>query len=195
MKSRTHSFYTGIGVSVLAVLCFVGATVAPAEPPEGAKPDFVIGGIVLDPTPSEPGEAFSATVTVVNAGTAAGDAGIVRVWVNREDEAAAGEFGDAIKTVGQVGVGEVVTVTLGGLTAPAEAGTNIFRAYVDANNATEELNEENNQLWIPYITWAEADPGEPGEPAAAYYKLRVGTRTLVVKHDTQHHAWYLMAEG
>ncbi len=36
---------------------------------------------------------------------------------------------------------------------------------------------------------------EPGEPAAAYFKVRVGVRTLVVKHDTDHHAWYLMAEG
>lgn len=35
----------------------------------------------------------------------------------------------------------------------------------------------------------------PGEPAAAYYKLRVGLRTLVVKHDRQQHAWFLMAES
>ena len=109
------------------------------------KPDFVVSAIAFVPAAPALGSAFGAVVTVRNQGLASGIPGKVRIWLNHP-LAAGGEAGDRETSVLlSLATGESADVSFAGLTAPGVAGTYAFRAFVDADNATAESSEGNNQ--------------------------------------------------
>ena len=114
------------------------------------KPDFVVTAIATTPAVLTNGATFSATVTVLNQGLAAGDAGVVRVWVNHFAAASVGEAGDSAQSAGTLAVGASGILTFTGLTAPNAAGTYNLRAFVDADGTTTEQSEGNNQKTLTY---------------------------------------------
>ena len=110
------------------------------------KPDFFLAAITLDPQPVETGATFSATVTVRNDGHVAGDAGMLRLWLNQSGLVAEGTAGDYELVAGTIEAGETVEYTFPGLTAPANSGTYHLRAFIDADGQTAEYSTGNNQL-------------------------------------------------
>ena len=130
------------------------------DPDPNRKPDFVVTDIQFVPDPLVAGGEFAAVVTVANQGTGAGDAGTLKVWLNRAGGATAGEAGDAEQAVGALAVGESKPIAFGGLTAPSAAGTYTFRAFADGNNATAEQSEGNNQKTRTY-SFSATSPGRP----------------------------------
>ncbi len=117
------------------------------------KPDFVITSASLDPVPNVTERLFDARVTVLNKGDSAGNGGLLRVWASHGALAVAGEPGDAEKTVGTLAVNESRTFLFSGLTSTTNAGTHLFRAFVDANNSTVEKSDGNNQENVTYKTY------------------------------------------
>jgi uncharacterized repeat protein (TIGR01451 family) len=125
------------------------------------KPDFIITALTTTPATPVKGGAFSATVTVLNQGPAAGNAGVLRLWANHYAAAVAGEAGDAAVSVGALAAGASATFTVGGLTAPNADGTFTVRAFADANGSTTEQSEGNNQKTMSY-TFAPSGTGGGG---------------------------------
>jgi uncharacterized repeat protein (TIGR01451 family) len=124
------------------------------------KPDFVVTSIAMTPaTGLTNGSSFTATVTVRNQGLAAGNAGVVRLWVNHFAAAALGEAGDSAQSAGSLAVGASATLTFPGLAAPLAAGTCNLRAFVDADNVTVEQSEGNNQKTLTYAVAAAGGSG------------------------------------
>ncbi|TCT24002.1 M12 family metallo-peptidase [Thiobaca trueperi] len=114
------------------------------------RADFVVTAITLTPANPAPNTLFSATVTVKNQGTAAGDGGWLDVWTHRAAAATCGVEGNQYKTVGTLAVGQVKTLTFSGLRAARAAGAKTFRAYVDSFCRVTELNDGNNQAIRSY---------------------------------------------
>lgn len=114
------------------------------------KPDFSVTALSTTPATLTKGCAFSATITVKNQGAATGNAGVLRLWVNHFATANAGEAGDRAQNLGSLAAGASTTITISGLTAPNAAGTYTLRAFADANNATVEQSEGNNQKTLTY---------------------------------------------
>lgn len=129
--------------------------------PGWMKPDFVVTSIEIDPGSPPAGTEFTVTVRIVNQGDIPGDAGRVRVWASKPGNAKAGDAGDAEQSAGLLEVGETRILTFT-LTAPTKSGTHHARAFVDADNATAEKSEGNNQLTTTYtlgapVTWEKPD--------------------------------------
>ncbi len=119
------------------------------------KPDFTVSSIAFAPATLTPGCTFTATVTVKNQASVPGNAGALRVWIHNPAAAAPGAAGNAVQTVGTLAAGETRVLTFGGLTAPTALGTYHFRAFVDANGATAESSEGNNQKTKTYtFVWS-----------------------------------------
>ncbi len=118
------------------------------------KPDFFLAAIALDPHPVEARATFTATVTVRNDGHIAGDAGILRLWINQRDAVTEGMAGDCEIAAGVIAAGETVTFTFPGLSAPASSGTYHVRAMIDADGQTAEYSIGNNQLPRAYTVVA-----------------------------------------
>ncbi len=114
------------------------------------KPDFVVSTVTTVPATLTPGGSFAAVVTVVNQGPVSGNAGALRLWLNKSASAALGEAGDAVQTIGALASGASTVLTFGGLTAPAATGTYTLRAFADADGATAEQSEGNNQKTLTY---------------------------------------------
>ncbi|NLG35232.1 MAG: hypothetical protein GX548_07750 [Lentisphaerae bacterium] len=134
---------------------------AEAQTPGWMKPDFAVTSIEVDPESPPAGTEFTVTVGIVNQGDIPGDAGVVRVWASKPGNAKAGTAGDADQAAGLLEVGETRTLTFT-LTAPTKSGTHHARAFVDADNATAEKSEGNNQLTTTYtlgapVTWEKPD--------------------------------------
>ena len=126
------------------------------------KPDFVVTAIATTPSTLTKGGAFSATVTVLNQGLAAGNAGTLRLWLNHFANATVGEPGDRAQSVGVLAVGASTTLTFAGLTAPNADGTYNLRAFVDADNVTVEQSEGNNQKTLTYTFAPTSGSGSGG---------------------------------
>ncbi|HOO21568.1 MAG TPA: CARDB domain-containing protein, partial [Kiritimatiellia bacterium] len=146
--------------AMMAGFCLL-AFAAEGKTPGWMKPDFVVSSVVLDPAVPSAGGEFTATVTVVNQGDIPGDAGVVRMWASKSKTAKAGEAGDAEQVLGLLEVGETRELTFS-LTAPDESGTFHARAFVDADAATKEKSDGNNQLTAVYTidappTWMKPD--------------------------------------
>lgn len=142
-----------------------GDTYTPVAP-SWMKPDFIITEVLLDTTPGTVGESFTAHVTVKNQGDIAGSAGWLRLFVSQASPAVAGMPGDAEQAVGTLNVNETATFTFAGLTAPALLGTHHVRAFVDADDGTDEKSEGNNQQSMTYTLHATGTPPSgPGLPS------------------------------
>lgn len=121
------------------------SNVVAITPQAVSRPDFVVTAITLTPANPAPNTLFSATVTIRNQGTAAGNGGWLDVWTHRATAATCGVEGNQYKAVGTLAVGQVKTLSFSGLRAARAAGTKTFRAYVDSFCRVTELNEGNNQ--------------------------------------------------
>jgi len=115
----------------------------------GGGADFVVTGIVLSPTGPKTKTTFSATVTVKNQGTAAGDGRFLDVWANQSAVQTCQADGNASAAVGVLAAGASKAITLTGLPAGA-VGSKTFRAFVDSYCQTVETNESNNQSTAVY---------------------------------------------
>ena len=110
----------------------------------GPLPDFVVSAVKLNPAGPKAKSSFSASVTVTNQGTAAGNAGFLDVWGNQPNTQHCGAEGDAWAAVGVLDVGATKTVTVK-LLADTLAGAKTLRAFVDSWCGTSEADEANNQ--------------------------------------------------
>jgi len=119
----------------------------PSELP--ARPDFVVNSISLVPSSPFQGSHFTAKVVVKNRGTAAGDAGLLDVWMNRATAAACSTAGNQRQAVGELAPGASKTLIFENLPA-GTPGARTFRAFVDSVCATPEGVETNNQGILPY---------------------------------------------
>jgi hypothetical protein len=111
-------------------------------------PDFIVESIELDPPAPVVNHSVTATVVVKNIGTVTGNAGWLDLWHHKPNAANAGEEGDAYVNVGELSPGERKEFTH--IFQPQIEGPHVFRAFVDSFGATNEANEENNQLTLIY---------------------------------------------
>ena len=112
-------------------------------------PDFVVTGIVLSPASPKTKTTFSATVTVKNQGTAAGDGRFLDVWANQSAVQTCPADGDNFAAVGVLAAGASKAITLTGIPAGA-VGAKTLRAFVDSYCETVESNDGNNQATASY---------------------------------------------
>ncbi|NCC52409.1 MAG: hypothetical protein EOM20_14485 [Spartobacteria bacterium] len=106
-----------------------------------------------DGAPSEPvyEEALlTAYVTVKNQGSAAGDAGTVRVCVNQAADLTCGQDASATQTVGMLNAGFSRKYTFENLQAATNNGIKTLHAFVDSDCITTEDCETNNQATATY---------------------------------------------
>ncbi|MGQ9850120.1 MAG: ABC transporter substrate-binding protein [Aggregatilineaceae bacterium] len=116
-------------------------TPTPAAPTLPPNPDIVIDSVILSPAQPIPGQPFTATVTVRNAGGgAAGQFAVAATW-----------------EPGGVYTATFVPGLAGGQTAQAQltatvTGTGVFQIAVvaDLNKEVAELNEDNNLFNVSY---------------------------------------------
>jgi subtilase family serine protease len=122
------------------------------------QPDFVVTQIKVSPaSPTTSRSTFSATVTVKNQGTSAGNAGYLDVWANQPAAQTCPANGNGYVNVGTLAAGESRTFTVNGLPTGA-AGTKTLRAFVDSYCQTVESNEANNQSTLTYTVSGQAAP-------------------------------------
>jgi|GEM_PF-1178861 len=103
------------------------------------KPDFEVTDVELVPEPTQPGQNFTARVTVINSGSYEGTPGVINLWAD-----ASGALSEGRVTADVLQVGDSITYVFNGLTAPASTGTFNTRAFVDADDDTAEASEGNN---------------------------------------------------
>ncbi|BBL73025.1 CARDB domain-containing protein [Methylomagnum ishizawai] len=108
----------------------------------------MVSAITLNPANPKANQAFTASVTVTNQGTAAGDAGYLDAWANRPKAQACGAEGDAWAGIGSLAAGASKTVKLSLIAGTAGAKT--FRAFANSWCETGEANETNNQTTQTY---------------------------------------------
>ena len=120
--------------------------------------DYVISGIILSSTTVSNGGTFTATVTVTNQGTTAGNAGVLSIWLNSPGaDLPAGSAGDAFVSLGSLNAGGSTSVVFAALAAPAITPANAsqmnatFRAFVNSTGAQTEFAQNNNQLTQNYV--------------------------------------------
>ena len=111
-------------------------------------PDFLVTSVSLNPSSPQPGQAFTASVTVKNQGSGSGDGKWLDVWAHQPSSQSSGADGDRWTSVGTLTSGQSKTFTFS-LTA-GSAGSQIFRAFVDSASQTTESNEANNQTTFSY---------------------------------------------
>ena len=116
----------------------IGMTATPSLPP---NPELLIDTVVLNPSNPVPGQPFTATVTVRNAGGgAAGRFAVAATWLP-------GDVYTSSFVEGLAG-GQTTQVSLGGTLT----GTGVFQVgvVVDLNKEVAELDENNNVYNISY---------------------------------------------
>ncbi len=114
------------------------------------RADFEVTAVEFLTKPTTTGEVFSVTVTVVNSGEVAGDAGLLTIYTDAVNTVAPGTAGQVSVEVGTLAVGEEKTYTIENLVAGNKAGTFHLRAYVNSAEITAELSRGNNQLTAVY---------------------------------------------
>lgn len=114
-----------------------------------ATADFTITGLAVSPTSPSINGTFTATVTVKNQGTVAGDGKFLDVWIHQNNQPVCGATGDQRQAVGTLAAGASTTLTFTGLPAGG-AGNKKFIAFVDSDCSTTESNESNNQRNVYY---------------------------------------------
>ena len=113
--------------------------------------DFRVTSLSMTPTNPTAGGAFTAYVTVKNAGSAGGSVGFVDVWSDKSAPAACGTHGDRSLKIGYLAAGAVTNLTFAGVPVRS-GGPRTLRAFVDSACATAELREDNNQSIKTYST-------------------------------------------
>jgi len=125
------------------------ATAELYTPDAAAIPDFIVSKITLPHASPEINTSFTATVTVKNQGTGAGDGGNLLAWANQSAAQLCGAKGDKSVAVGALAAGASKTMAVAGLSIPS-SGVKTLRAFVDGGCAAAESNEGNNQLTASY---------------------------------------------
>ncbi len=167
----------GINVFTVSASNCTGAVVSrmvtiirPSAPGTG-KPDFEVMEIMTEPAILTPGCTFTATVRLVNNGSADGDADVMRLWLDHYMSATNSEPGGVDLQVGPLALGGITNITFTGLTATNGTGTFNLRAFVDADNVTPELSEGNNQLTLTYTFEPGEGPGYTEKPDFAVTEM------------------------
>lgn len=157
----------------------------------GGQADFTITGITLNPNAPVTGDNFNAVITVKNQGTANGDGGQLRLWINQAttQQTCAATGGDKNVAVGTLAAGASKNVVVAGLVAGVR-GDKVLRALVDSTCVTSEIIETNNQaaktyrvanlpglpdLVVTAITLTPATPAANGTFSAAVTVKNQGT--------------------
>lgn len=114
-------------------------------------PDFTVTAISITPDYLDCGKTFMAYVTVRNAGSVAGNADFLDVWLNpaAPKTAAATNKGDKSASVGVLLPGQSKRITVTGLKAGLANGQ--VQALIDSRAKTAESNEANNSLTVDYL--------------------------------------------
>lgn len=155
--------------------------------PAPRLPDFIVESIDLNPATPMEGGAVVATITVRNRGLLAGNGGWLDWWADQPVPPEPGILGDGYSEVGSLEPRATRTFTANFIAGAR--GQRVFRAFVDSDNDTEELDETNNQLAITYTVLAAdaqvmsdwlADHGVPAGQRGAY--LRHGPMGLANVH-------------
>ncbi|WP_295442300.1 CARDB domain-containing protein [uncultured Thiodictyon sp.] len=120
----------------------MGYTVVPPAP------DLEVSEIVLTPRTPRVNGTFTAKVTVVNGGAAAGAARL-QVWAHRSAPAVCGAVGDQTITLPSLAPGASQTVTVSGLAAGA-LGIKTLRVFVDNECLTDGTDDSDDQTAIGY---------------------------------------------
>ena len=120
-------------------------------------PDFLISGISLSPASPQPGQAFTAYVTVKNQGAAAAAGGWLDAWTHQPTVQPCRSNGNSWAGIGTLAAGTSKTYMLS-LTAPGAAGTYTFRSFADSYCQTAESNETNNQTTLSYTVVTSPPP-------------------------------------
>jgi hypothetical protein len=122
--------------------------------PSTSAADFTITNVTLNPSAPLAGSAFSASITVKNRGTQAGNPGTLRVWANQRATQDCAAPGDADISLTNLPAGATQTVRI---TLPAgTAGYRTLRTFVDSQCLTAEPNETNNQTSKSYQVVAQS---------------------------------------
>ncbi len=140
-------FMVSASNSVGAVVSVAVTIIRPAAPGTG-RPDFKVTAITTTPAILTPGCTFTATVGVSNNGSENGDAGVLRLWLDRFEKATTNDLGDVELPVGMLALGGTTNITFTGLTAANTAGTFTLRAYVVSPET--EWSTGDNQLTLTY---------------------------------------------
>ncbi|MFA5203320.1 MAG: GLUG motif-containing protein [Lentisphaeria bacterium] len=114
-------------------------------------PDFVVTNLVITPELPAAGGKITVAVTVANLDSKPGKGGTLQVWADKPAAVAGGEKGNKAAAISTLKPGQSKTVKVT-LTAPNTLGTFTLRAFVDAQNATTETDETNNQATLSYRT-------------------------------------------
>jgi len=148
-------------------------------------PDLVITSISLSPSSPQPGQAYTAYVTLKNQGSGSGAANWLDVWANQPSSQSCGANGDTWTSVGVLTASQSKTFTFS-MAAPASAGNYTFRAFVDSACLTAESNDSNNQSTLAYtvsqagqlpdfrVTAISLSPSspQPGQAVTAYVTVK-----------------------
>lgn len=113
-------------------------------------PDFAVTGLILDPPNPPAGGTFSATVTLTNVGTGRGVPGSLDLFPDRDTPAncfAGTIYGPMY--IYDLGPGESRTWTISDIPAGARGAKHLL-AFADTMCETDEPDEENNQIFVPY---------------------------------------------
>jgi hypothetical protein len=134
-----------------AILLAGGTVLCPAlEAAAPPQPDFIVESIALSPAGTTDGRPITATVTVKNQGTAAGDGRYLDIWYNRTNAMPpqVGEVGDWWTSVGSLQPGASRTII-----APphvVRSGTNHLCAFIEFEDQISETINSNNLASLDY---------------------------------------------
>ena len=130
-------------------------TIIPATP---QLPDFIVTDITLSPVSPAQGQSFDATVTVKNQGAVSGDGGWLDVWTHQSTPVSTGDDGAQSWRVNSLAVNETRAFTFTNLQASVDPGEYAFRAFVDSQGNTDELDDANNQESLSYTVTGNSLP-------------------------------------
>lgn len=145
-----------VGLNVVSLTTEGGATIGIPKGTGsmvtcGSAPDFAITAVTVAPATAVVNGTVTATVTVKNQGTGAGDGKLLSVWAHNAatPACAAAGWGKQV-AVGALTAGQVKAIAVAGIPVGAIAGTKRLVAFVDSACATAETNETNNQKDVIY---------------------------------------------
>lgn len=112
-------------------------------------PDLVVTNIVPSPISPVANSVLDVRITVKNKGKAISYGGELTVWTDQPTAQSCSTDGDKSISVGELTPGESRIFTINALPV-GDAGSKMFRAFVDSGCTVEEPDETNNQLTAGY---------------------------------------------
>jgi len=119
-------------------------------------PDFEISEVSISPELPLAGKTFTAYVTVVNSGEVAGNGGYLDLWADSSilptpPVPGSKTKGNKYKSVGTLQPGQVKTIKVTGLKAPADNLEPVLGVLIDSRAKTLEVDEDNNWFEFDYL--------------------------------------------